>query len=334
MKKFFAAMLAAAILMCMSASVALAASYVYITGTVHVHSGPGVGYSEIAILKKDSTVTYMQQTRTDSSGNKWYRVSFGTNNTIGWVISKYASLTDTPGDATYGSGANAGDGTEYGFGYWNTNEVIATARVNVRSGPGLKYEILTTMHEDDTAVYLGNTSYDERGVMWYNISFDGKTGWISSTYAQLANNGTLWAMTVRIVDGTCNVRTGPGLAYKSIGNAYEDEVLSYLGNTSVDERGVAWYNVSFNGKNGWISSVYSQLENNGYLWYREVEIVEGKCNVRTGPGLSHKSLGTAYEGEILAYAGGISYDDRGVAWYSVSFEGQTGWVSSVYAEIY
>jgi len=45
-------------------------------------------------------------------------------------------------------------------------------------------------------------------------------------------------------------------------------------------------------------------------------------------------INAAYEGEILAYAGGISYDDRGVAWYSVSFEGQTGWVSSVYAEIY
>lgn len=260
MKKFFAVILTAALLMCMSAGFALAEGYVYITDTTNVRTGPGLGYNKIAMLREGSTVTYLQQRKYDSRGVAWYRVSVGTNNESGWVVSSYATLTNKVGSATYASGANAGEGKEQNYyGYWGVNTVTATGRVNVRSGPGIGYEIVNTMGEDDTAMYLGSNSYDDRGVMWYYISYEDTIGWVSSVYSELEHPEMLWFKWAKVVGGKCNVRIGPGLGYKSLGVAYKDEVLDYLGNVSVDERGVEWYYVSFDGQTGWISSTYSEL---------------------------------------------------------------------------
>ena len=55
------------------------------------------------------------------------------------------------------------------------------------------------------------------------------------------------------------LRTGPGLSYDTITSVGEGKTLDYLGESSVDDRGVAWYKVSISGKTGWISSRYSEL---------------------------------------------------------------------------
>ena len=59
--------------------------------------------------------------------------------------------------------------------------------------------------------------------------------------------------------GNVYMRTGPGLSYDTITSYPEGSTLSYLGETSVDERGVAWYKVSDGSHSGWMSSRYSQL---------------------------------------------------------------------------
>lgn len=260
MKKIFAVLLTAALLMTMTAGFALAEGYVYLNDTANVRTGPGAGYKKLATLREGSTVDYMQQKLYDSLGNAWYRVTVGTGNVIGWVLGDYVSLTNVPGHAIYSDGANAGGGVinEYN-GLWDVNRVIATGRVNVRKGAGLQYEIVKTMGKDDKAEYLGDIKYDERGVMWYHVKYEGKTGWVSSTYAELENSQLDQYKWVEIAGGKCNVRKGPGLAYKSVGTAYEHDILTYMGNSVLDERGVAWYRVVFEDGDGWVSSTYSKL---------------------------------------------------------------------------
>lgn len=260
MKKLFAILLTAAILMTLSAGFALAENYVYLDDTANVRTGPGAGYKKLATLREGSTVTYMQQKLYDSAGNAWYRVTVGTGKVIGWVLGDYVSLTNTPGHAIYSDGANAGGGVidDYNS-LWDVNRVIATGNVNIRKGPALNYEIVKTMGKDDKAAYLGDIQYDERGVMWYHVEYEGKTGWVSSTYSKLENSRQDQYSWLEITGNACNVRKGPGLAYKSVGTAYKYEVLNYLGHSVMDERGVAWYRVSFNGGDGWISSTYSKL---------------------------------------------------------------------------
>ena len=58
-------------------------------------------------------------------------------------------------------------------------------------------------------------------------------------------------------DGKSNVRTGPGLGYKSIGVLHKGEEAKYLGKTSTDDRGVIWYKIRWTGRDAWVSSRYT-----------------------------------------------------------------------------
>ncbi|MBR2796494.1 MAG: SH3 domain-containing protein [Clostridia bacterium] len=58
--------------------------------------------------------------------------------------------------------------------------------------------------------------------------------------------------------GKSFVHTGPGLDYKRIGTLHRGEDARFLGETSIDERGVLWYKISWNGKHAWVSSRYTK----------------------------------------------------------------------------
>ena len=59
--------------------------------------------------------------------------------------------------------------------------------------------------------------------------------------------------------GDVNLRSGPGLSYDTVGSIGSGVYIEYLGESSVDERGVAWYHVRYNGMTGWSSSKYVDL---------------------------------------------------------------------------
>ena len=52
-------------------------------------------------------------------------------------------------------------------------------------------------------------------------------------------------------DGKSHVRTGPGLGYKAID-------ARFLGETDIDDRGVLWYKIRWNGRDAWVSSRYTK----------------------------------------------------------------------------
>ena len=147
------------------------------------------------------------------------------------------------------------------------NEGVLTVKaeggdVNIRSIPDLDGKDLGTIYEGDTASYLGSRSTDDRGVVWYKVNFDGVVGWVSARYSTLLGAGTStpsYTSTVEAVGGNCNIRTQPNLSASSIGVMYEGETGTYLNQSSVDERGVTWYKVKFDGKTGWVSSRYSDV---------------------------------------------------------------------------
>ncbi len=58
-------------------------------------------------------------------------------------------------------------------------------------------------------------------------------------------------------DGKSNVRSGPGLQYKSLGVLHVGEDAKFLGKSSTDDRGVPWYKIMWNGREAWVSSRYT-----------------------------------------------------------------------------
>lgn len=77
----------------------------------------------------------------------------------------------------------------------------------------------------------------------------------STTYAVLfavnANN----TKEIRIINGNCNIRTGPDLSYPNIGVAYRGDKFQYGGQTA--ENG--WNSIIYKNETCWVSGKYSQL---------------------------------------------------------------------------
>ena len=148
--------------------------------------------------------------------------------------------------------------------------------------------------------------------------------------AMLLTGAALAAGKIR-TDGQVNLRKGAGLDCASVGTVKAGKVLSF-DKTKKDARGVIWYHV----KNGWISSRYTtQIEGSVSKGAKSGRTVKaaGDLYLRKGPGLSYAKTVVMKTGKTASYLGESKKDNRGVAWYKVSFNGKTGWVSSRYSKL-
>lgn len=59
----------------------------------------------------------------------------------------------------------------------------------------------------------------------------------------------------------------------------------------------------------------------------------GDVYVRRRADKESEQIGLLYTGDKVPFLGERKKDDRGVAWYKVSYRGKTGWVSSKYSKI-
>ena len=213
--------------------------YVQATGgSVNIRRTPSLTGQDLGTMSNGQTATYLGQSSTDDRGVTWYYVNF--DGTVGWVSSRYSKL--------YGSSAL-------------TWYVQATGgSVNVRRTPSLTGQDLGTMSNGQTAIYLGQSSTDDRGVTWYYVNFDCTVGWVSSRYSKLCNGGSESVTRyVKAEGGSVNVRKTPSLTGQDLGTMSEGKTAVYLNQKSTDDRGVVWYYVNYNGIIGWVSSRYSRL---------------------------------------------------------------------------
>jgi len=251
-------------------------SNVYINGDCNVRSGASLSHSIITTVYSGDVLTGTGSISADSRGINWYSVR--VNGKEGWVSSVYASLNGYSGSGSGYSGSSSsgsahiysdnGTGHSSDGGYVGSFNYGASVYINgdcnVRSGPSLSHSIVTTVYKGDVLTGTGSVSSDSRGVDWYSVRVNGKEGWVSSGYASLSgysgsSSYSSSSGTVVATDGDTNVRTGPGLSYSQLGTLYRGSSATYLGDSSVDDRGVRWYKVRYNGKTGWVSSKYTTL---------------------------------------------------------------------------
>jgi N-acetylmuramoyl-L-alanine amidase len=96
-----------------------------------------------------------------SSSDGWYKISFSSK--TGWASAEYITIKET----SLGTG------------------VVTGSTVNVRSGPGTDYEVLTTVQESEKITVAS------RSGEWYKITTSGGiTGWMLSEYVTLGGTST------------------------------------------------------------------------------------------------------------------------------------------------
>ena len=312
MKRSIGLALALCLLLTAASGFALAEGYVKTSGKVNVRTGAGLDYDSLGTVPKDSQLTFLDRTATDSRGVVWYNVRYNSY-TTGWVSSKYASLHD-----------------------YTLKVTAVSGQTYIRDAANLDGKALDVLHKGESGTYLDQSSVDERGVAWYRISFEGIKGWVSSRYTKLGDaSSSEPSRKVTAVGGQTNIRTSGNLDAKSLGVLHEGESGVYLNETTTDSRGVRCFRVSFDGIKGWVSSRYTKLEGDTSAppVVREVVATGGKTNIRTSGNLSAESVGILREGERATYMGESSTDERGVVWYRIIHDGQKGWVSSRYTTL-
>ncbi len=291
------------------------------TGTVsgddvRMRSGAGTGSSVIGTYDKGTKMSVI-----GAAGN-WYQVSY--NGKTGYVSADYmklsvgstgssSSVTTTPSPtATASSSSTAASGC--------TASVIGTS-VRLRSQPNTSSDTLGYYSNGVTLTALGSVSG------WYKLSYNGKTGYMAAQYVRITPSDSYSAAKSGSVTGSdVRMRMGPSTDFASVGTLSKGASVKISGETG------NWYEVSYNGKYGYMSKDYIKLVSTAST--QTVEKMD-KIGIVTGNGVRMRSgAGTSYS-VIGYYDKGIQVQVTGKtgSWYAVSYNGLSGYMSSDYVKL-
>ena len=143
------------------------------TGGVNVRTGGSTKYKKIGYIKKNTTVEMLGVASTG-----WYKVKL-SDGTVGY--SSYRYLKES--NSTSGSTSNNTSSNSV------IDTLIATANLNVRSGPATSNSIVGMVYKGDSVSLVERTNDN-----WYKVKLsNGKTGYCSSAY--LKSKSALDSMT-------------------------------------------------------------------------------------------------------------------------------------------
>ena len=231
-----------------------------------------------------------------------------------------------------------------------------TSAVNLRSKPLTSSTIYTSIPAGKIVSCTGTAAKTSGGSVWYQVKYNGTTGWIYSGYAvkysssssdSSSTAGSSYSIDGKYVQasGDVNIRSNAGTAYKKLGTMPSGASGTCLGLAAKDSRGVVWYKVKYNGVTGWVSSRLTKVTGSSSsgsgstadgsysVSGKYVKVVGGSVNIRSNAGTAYKSLGTMPSGAYGSCLGLAAKDSRGVVWYKVKYNGITGWVSSRYSKL-
>ena len=351
-----------------TATTASQKQYIEITEkSVNVRAGAGTHCKIIGTVKLGKRYKFYATKTVD--GEKWYKIKF--NNNDGWVAASCVKLVDsavttttfkTTTTTTTTTTVKPTATTTASKSTTTTTKKTTTTtaapkyyvlvtgnNVNVRSGAGTNYGVVTTVQKGQELIYLGVKTVN--GQKWYNVEVKGKKGWIIGTYAKPVSKVTTTTKKttttktaapkyyVLVTGNNVNVRSGTGTNYGVVTTVQKGQELTYLGVKTVN--GQKWYNVEVKGKKGWIIGTYAKLvskvttmtkktttttANNHYL-----VVKGGTVYVRSGAGASYPKVTTVYMGQKFQYSDVKTVDK--IKWYKITANGKTGWISGAYVKV-
>lgn len=157
--------------------------------------------------------------------------------------------------------------------------VVSASDVNLRSGPGLNYSIIDCLAKG-TAV----TVTDRSNEIWYGITVDGVTGYMSKNYLKIAEESTSKDLVSSYGTGTVNAmyvrfRSGPSHDSSILGEYNKGKPVVITGTSG------QWTAVSIDGQAGYIFSQYISTGNDAVVSESQSENEEnGSGSISFGGG--------------------------------------------------
>lgn len=141
----------------------------------------------------------------------------------------------------------------------NGSGVIANANyVNLRSGAGTNYGIVTTMTKDTKVTFIDGKLYSSS---WYRIKElkTNKTGYVHKDYVKATESAPATSVSGYINDDYVNLRKGAGTNYGIITTMRVNTKLTLISTKLYNS---SWYNVKLsNGKTGYVMKTYVTITN-------------------------------------------------------------------------
>lgn len=225
---------------------------------------------------KGDTVEILEQKTVD--GTTWGRTNKG------WISMKYVKLdgqttTTTPDDDKDDDKTTSSevvtDGKTKVLGYG----VVDLGSLNVRSGPGTKYDKVGTVSEGSRYAY-----YQKSG-NWVRI----KSGWVSVSYFYLEGTSASDGGTGTVTATELNIRKGPGSSYDSAGVLKQGETVKILAQAN------GWGYTS----KGWVSMKHVKLESTGTTYSTGKGTVTTDLNIRKEATKDSDKVGMYDEGDAV-----------------------------------
>ena len=317
-----------------AASAQTGARLVVNTHRLNVRSGPGVGYG---IVTSVAGGTELPVIAIDSRG-LWFQVEHGAGS--GWVNSYYtAQRGNFSAIARVRSGASELPANA-------PRMVVNTHRLNIRSGPGAHFRILTSVRGGTELAALAM----DYGGLWFQVQGPTGEGWVNSHYtiargdfSRLPQSGALPVVlpmgTPHLVVNThrLNIRSGPGVGYgiiTSVRGGAELPVVSIHSDR-------LWHEVEGPTGRGWVNAYYTVSRGDFSRLGRgtasetapgltglvpRVVVNTHRLNIRTGPGAANPSITSVQGGTTLAVKG-ISANRN---WFLVEGSFGEGWLNNAY----
>ena len=224
--------------------------------------------------------------------------------------------------------------------------IVNASRVNLRSGPGAGFPVVTVLSAGQQLVLLGANA----DASWYQVQTTyGHVGWVAARFIsanyggivvpQTAPTGNLAAV---VTTAFLNIRSGPGANFPDIGTLAQHQSFNVVGRNADN----SWVQINIPGgiQGGWVSARYISsgtptsylplVSNTGVSpaypqavpeWGQTGIVTAPRLNVRYGPGAWYGAFTRLSQGEGVSLVG----RDAGAAWLLVQLaNGTTGWVSS------
>ncbi len=211
----------------------------------------------------------------------------------------------------------------------NENTVtVETDVLNVRLGPGLSHDVMTTVNEDDRLFLLGEEN------KWYKVRLsDDQVGWVASW---LVHSGEITQDNPEFakVTGTeVNIRQFSNTESEILGTVYKDTELQVLYQEN------DWYQILYMGRVAWIHADYIKMMEVAPV--EDVQIASSPAEnsiIEIGESVTNIRALPSTESEVIYYAQPseqFEFIEQSDDWYHIRIDENTtgyvaGWVASIY----
>ena len=251
---------------------------------LNVRSGPSTSYGITTKLYKGDKVEILE------TSNGWHKIK-ASNGKIGWVSGDYIKVS---------SGSTSQPSTS------TTKATVTATSLNVRSGAGTSYSVITKLSKGTVVDVLESASNGWKKVKTSN----GTTGWVSGSYLTTGvveypstdNSTSQTSYKATVNTDSLNMRKGAGTSYSVITKLSKGTVVDVLESASN-----GWKKIkTSNGTIGWVSGSYLA---NGVV---EQTSTPSTNKVQAVIDLAHKQLGKPY---VWGAEGPNSFDCSGLIYY-------------------